>query len=230
MKKIIITGASSGIGLSCVKQCLAAGYQVLGISRSKPAIENNHFTWLACDLSKQSEVASICRAILNNHPYAGLIYCAGVGHFGCLEQLSAKDFSSDMQVNCLSAMEITKAILPDMKKEKYGFLIYIGSEAAIKGAKQGSLYCATKFALRGFVQSLAEEVRSDHIRVTLINPGSVATSFHDECHFAPAKEPDCNIDLTLIASQIMALVEQDHLGFISELEIKPFKHCLVKKT
>ena len=61
--------------------------------------------------------------------------------------------------------------------EKHGHIIVLGSEAALRGAKKGSIYAASKFALRGFLQALREEVSSSGIRITLINPGMVRTTF-----------------------------------------------------
>jgi len=224
-----MAGVSSGIGLACAKKILELNFEVLGISRTKPVIDHPNLEWVACDLSSKKAIDELCKTHLKNKNVDGLIYCAGVGHFGALEQLSANDFSKDMQLNCLSAMQMTKAILPAMKKNQAGFCVYLGSEAALKGAKQGGLYCATKFALRGFTQSLAEEVRSDHIRVTLINPGLVKTNFHNEASFEPSAEKGCSIDLDLIADQIVSLVQQKELGFISEITIKPYKNIIAKK-
>lgn len=229
MKKILMTGVSSGIGLACAQVLLQNGFSVLGLSRNKPAIDHANFHWQMCDLANAQAVQQCCKEILAKQVFDGMIYCAGVGHFGCLEQLASKDMQSDMQVNCLSAMQITNAILPTMKKQQQGFCIYFGSEAALKGAKQGSLYCATKFALRGFSQSLAEEVRADHIRVTLINCGLVKTNFHNHARFEPAAEADCSIEMDVIAEQVLSLVNQNSMGYVSEIEIKPFKNVVVKK-
>ena len=230
MKNILLTGASSGVGLAVTKMLLNEGYQVTGISRKQPPITHDHFTWLPLDLAKPANVKYECKHSIVPAKFDGLIYCAGVGHFGGLEQLSVENFIPDMQVNCFSAMIITKALMPSMKKNQAGQFIFIGSEAALKGAKQSALYCATKFALRGFVQSLAEEMRRYQIPVTLINPGLLRTHFHDKVHFEPAEQSETVIDLAMIVNAVKFLITNKNHGFAAEIELKPYHNQIKFKT
>ena len=228
MKHYLVTGASSGIGFAICEILLSLNFQVTGISRSKPVINHPYFNWYAVDLADSKAVEQFAKNTIAKQDFDGLIYAAGVGHFAFLEQLNQKYLQTDMQVNCLSAMQLTKAMLASMKKKQQGQFIFIGSEAALNGAKQSTLYSATKFALRGFVQSLAEEVRASYIKVTLINLGLVATNFHEQCHFKPSPEKGCTIDLTLIAQHIKTLVNEDAAGYVTELNIQPYKNVIVK--
>ena len=104
-----------------------------------------------------------------------LIFAAGVGQFGSLEEFSYDQIQALMTINFTSPVLLTRALLPSLKRKTRADLIYIGSEAALKGSRKGAIYCASKFALRGFTQALREECSTDKVRVCLINPGMVLT-------------------------------------------------------
>ena len=91
-------------------------------------------------------------------PVKALINNAGIGRMGFLEQLSVKDIRLVMDTNLTSQVIVTKAFLPLLKKQGEGDILFMGSEAALKGARQGSIYCASKFAVRGFSQALTRGV------------------------------------------------------------------------
>ena len=88
------------------------------------------------------------RALVNN---------AGIGRMGFLEQLSVRDIRLVVDTNFLSHAIVTRAFLPLLKRQGSGDIVFIGSESALSGGRQGSIYCASKFAIRGFAQSLREE-------------------------------------------------------------------------
>ena len=229
MKTILITGSSSGIGLATAQALLKQGDRVIGLSRTPSNIVHKHFQEYSLDLSKPNMLENWLKDHLSQYQFDGFIYAAGIGVFAHLEQLNLRDIQTSMQVNSLAAMQISKALVPLLKKQKYGFGIFIGSEAAINGAKQSCAYSASKFALRGFVQSLVQEVRASHIDITLINPGLVKTNFHQACDFQPSDDEDSAIDIDLIVYQILQLINQKGMGFVSEINMQPYKNIIQKK-
>jgi short-subunit dehydrogenase len=93
-----------------------------------------------------------------------------------------------MNLNFVSQSFLAKEFLPALKRKALADLIFIGSEAALAGSRKGSIYCASKFALRGFSQSLRDECAKSSVRVSLINPGMVKTDFFQSLTFEPGEE------------------------------------------
>ena len=116
-----------------------------------------------------------------------------------------------------------------MKRARHGHLIFTGSEAALTGTQKGSLYCAAKFALRGFAQALRAETARSGLRVTLINPGMVQSPFFDELDFQPGKDADNYIlpeDVAEVITQ--ALMARDGT-VIDEINLSPQKKVRTSK-
>ncbi|MEM1283733.1 MAG: SDR family oxidoreductase, partial [Chlamydiota bacterium] len=185
---VIVTGASRGIGSAITDRLTKSGCKVVGIARSfnESHKELPRFTPYSLDLSVVDNLPESLKSLAKKHSGVDTLICnAGQGLFGNLEELSYEQIQQLMNINFLSHVYLVKAFLPQMKQAKKGNIILIGSEAALAGRRQGSIYCASKFALRGFTQALREECASSGIRVTLINPGMVQTSFFDDLHFSP---------------------------------------------
>ncbi len=188
MKKILVTGASSGIGAATTQLLIENQYSVLGLARnfSKLPLTSSFFNFLEIDLSDLKTLPSFLKTLVRDHEEIDtLVLNAAQGLFGFLEQLSYEQILHNLNLNLISQIYIAKAFIPLFKKRKSGTLIFLGSEAALQGKPQGSIYCASKFALRGFVQSLRSECQKSQIRVSLINPGAVKTPFFDTLHFKP---------------------------------------------
>jgi NADP-dependent 3-hydroxy acid dehydrogenase YdfG len=116
-----------------------------------------------------------------------------------------------------------------MKQHEQGDIIFLGSEAALHGARQGSIYCASKFALRGFAQSLREECGKAHVRVTLINPGAVRTPFFRELSFEPGMAADNAINPLDIAAAVLLVLKSRPGTVFDEINLTPLNHVWQKK-
>ena len=158
-KQIIVTGASSGIGEAIARRLLDDDYQVIGIARSNAdLVEKEHFTNVPLDFSNIDELPVRINELTKWYPDVdSIVFCAGRGHFGCLEEFSYEQIKSLMELNFLSQAYLAKAYLPLFKKRNSGDLIFIGSESALKGSRKGAIYCASKFAIRGMAQALRED-------------------------------------------------------------------------
>lgn len=224
LETILVTGASSGIGLALSKKLLADGYAVIGVSRSGNAadIQHEQYSDIICDLSDIKQIEQQIKPLLGKDiPIAGVVFCAGQGYFGALEQLDFAKVEALIRLNLLSPMFLSKLLVPYFKRRKAGRLVFIGSEAALQGAKNGTAYCASKFGLRGFVQSLSAEARQAGVSVSLINPGMVDTPFFDDLHFEPGAHPSNSISVETLADCIITCLKTDSNSVIDEINLSP---------
>lgn len=229
--KILISGSSSGIGLAITKKLLADNHSVIGLARHRktPVLEATQYHRYAIDFADIAQLESSLRAIQREHPDVdALICCVGYGKFAELEQFSVAQMQNIMNVNFLSQAVLIKTFLPQLKAKKSGKIIVLGSECALEGYKKGSLYCASKFALRGFTQSLRKECVVNHIAVTLINPGLVDTPFFDDLSFRPAKGEEFSLRPDNIADLVGFLLMQHPVGVYEEINLQPLKQAVQK--
>ena len=105
----------------------------------------------------------------------------------------------------------------------------MGSEAALRGAQQGSLYCASKFALRGFAQALREECTSSTVRVSLVNPGAVRTPFFEALDFEPGTEAENAIEPGDVADAIVQILQMRPGTVVDEINLSPQKRVWQRK-
>ncbi|MSP53872.1 MAG: SDR family oxidoreductase [Gammaproteobacteria bacterium] len=190
-RTVLVTGASSGIGRAIAKQLLQQGHHVIGVSRNIQqfihTLEN--FSTVQLDLSCLNELPNQLKALAKHFPAIDtVVFAAGFGQFGSIEEFSCAQIETLMAVNFTSQVFLTRALLPQFKRKPRSDLIYIGSEAALKGSRKGAMYCASKFAVRGFTQALREECSKSGVRVCLINAGMVKTPFFDTLSFEPAED------------------------------------------
>lgn len=221
---ILVTGASSGIGRAVCEKLLEEGWCVTGISRSIESrpLQHARFTALAVDLCDFEQTAQKLRPILKiPQALSGIVFCAGAGYFGSLEQLDFKKIQALITLNLLSPMYLSKLLIPYFKAQSSGRLIFIGSEAALLGTKKGTAYCASKFGLRGFVQALSAECRQAGLNVSLINPGMVDTPFFDALDFKPGAQASNHIPLGSIADSVHAILCTDPNAVVEELNLMP---------
>lgn len=220
----LVTGCSRGIGAAITHRLLEMQHQVIGISRNPPGFDTENLTHIAADLSDLrslpellNEIAAICPAL------QGLILNAGQGVFGSLEQFSVLRIEQLINLNLTSQILISRKFLPAMKAKKSGNLIFIGSEAALAGGRNGAVYSATKFGLRGLVQSLQEECSSSGVRVGIINPGMVNTSFFDELGFQPGDKPDQHLIAEDVVEAALLMLNAREGAVIQEINLQPQK-------
>lgn len=229
--KILISGSSSGIGRAITEKLLDQGHTVVGLARNhqkfQPAVER--YIPYSVDFSKTKELPHGLNQIYRNHPLIDIIICsAGYGQFGELEQFSYTDMQRLMDVNFLSQAMLIKTWLPTMKKQNSGKVIVVGSEAALQGTSKGSLYCASKFALRGFCQSLRAECKRSSIAVSLINPGFVQTPFFNTLSFKPGDDPSHAISTTQLVKTIQFILETPSECVIEEINLQPLNKVFTK--
>ncbi len=222
---IVISGTSSGIGLAMAREMLGRGCAVLGLVKDAASgkLEHPQYRQEPIDLADPKAVERRIRAIIASlgQPVRALVNNAGVGRMGYLEQLSLADMEVVMNTNFLSHAVVTKAFLPLLKGQGHGDIVFIGSEAALRGGRQGSLYCASKFAIRGFAQSLREECGKAGVRVSLINPGAVRTPFFDELRFEPGGNAENALAPEDIAAALAMIIQARPGTVLEEINLSP---------
>lgn len=179
---VIVTGASSGIGLELCEQLTEKGAEVVGLSRTRPDFESGSFRWFPLDVRKADEVSHVARSISAQlrKPLFGLVNNAGIGRFEAVDKMTIDSFSEIIETNVNGTFYMCNSLVPLLKKEGKGHIINISSVAGLHGIANGSVYSASKFAVRGFSHSLFKELRKFNIKVTCVYPGSVATAFFEE--------------------------------------------------
>lgn len=228
-RTLLVTGASSGIGRAVSRNLIQQGHHIIGLSRDcsqfKQHVEN--FSSYQIDLKQTNKIPALAKQIQHDFPeLSGIIFSAGIGQFGSLEEFSYQQMQTVMDINFTSQAMLTRALLPGLKRKDHSHLIYIGSEAALKGSRKGSMYCASKFALRGFTQALREEAAKNNVNVTLINPGMVKTEFFDELSFEPGHEPGQYLLPEDIAQAVDYVLTASPNIVIDEINLNPLNKVI----
>jgi NAD(P)-dependent dehydrogenase (short-subunit alcohol dehydrogenase family) len=182
-----ITGASKGLGLSFVKQLLNAGYQVAATSRRAKDIEDviathkENLLALTVDITNEESVNNaIAKTIAHFGQLDVVVNNAGYSIYGSVEALSNEEFRKTIDVNLFGTVNVIRAVMPHFRKQRSGYVFNISSVAGYKGFGNSPSYAASKFAVIGLSEALAEEVKEFGVRVTVVAPGFFRTSFLDK--------------------------------------------------
>ncbi len=233
-RTILISGASSGIGRASAELFLQNGQRVIGIGRdfNKCDFDAPNFSAVEMDLGDIKALPDQLQSLAKQHPEIDtIINCAGQGRFGSLEEFSYKQIYKLMDLNFTSHAFVCRAFMPQLKKKTHSNIIFIGSEAALEGTQKGSIYCASKFALRGFAQALRQESSGTGVHISIINPGMVKTEFFNDLNFEPGKDSSNFIEADDIANTIKMILDSRPGTVIDEINLSPLKKVInFKKT
>lgn len=232
MKTVLLTGASSGIGLATGLQLANEGYEVYGIGRN---FENTfsfpkNFHCYCCDITDITALLSTINKLQERWKVPApdiVIHSAGVGFYGLQETISDHDIQSLVRTNLEAPMILTSHFLPFMKQRKSGHIIFLSSVTARKNNTYGCAYGATKSALLSFANSLFDEVRKHGIKITTLLPDMTKTNLYRNADFT-ADETACLFPEDIADTISYILSASEHLN-ITELTIQPQKHRIQKK-
>ena len=183
-KTILITGGSQGIGRALAERLAKEGVNLILVARSEDRLKEfikkfgKQHHYYVCDLLDNKQVFQLAESIkkdFNNLDI--LINVAGIGVYKNLQDITFEDWVNSFSINVTAPFLLTKNLLSLLQKVKDSFVLNIGSGAGTMPMRGRSAYCATKFALRGWTLSLAEEFQGKDPRFCLITLGSTITNF-----------------------------------------------------
>ena len=174
MKKIIVTGSSSGIGFYLAENLYKSGYQVIGLARNEPK-EKNNFIFKKCDVRNLDSVKSFFSKVKKDTDIYGLLNVAGVATMNLLVTTPEETISNIISTNLTGTIYCTKEMIPCFVKSKTGRIINFSSFAVKIGLQGESVYVASKAGVEGFTRSIARELAPFNVTVNCISPGPIKT-------------------------------------------------------
>jgi NAD(P)-dependent dehydrogenase (short-subunit alcohol dehydrogenase family) len=190
MAKVIVTGTSKGIGLATALVLARAGHMVFATMRNPAhspelaataAKESLPIHISAMDVNSDESVSSGIASILNS---AGgvdvLVNNAGIARSGSTEELPLEDFKAVMETNYFGAIRCAKAVIPGMRERRSGLIVNVTSVAGRVSTSPLGPYAASKFALEGLSEALAQEMKTFGVRVAIVEPGIIDTPMAHE--------------------------------------------------
>src|SRR5580692_8148971 len=225
----LVTGGSRGIGRAIALRLAKLGAGVAICGRNPQALAATEaelkksgspiYSQIA-DVSKSADVTTL---VDKTQAALGLISIlvnnAGIGLFGPAHEKSEADWDRVLNTNLKSVFLVSRAVAPTMIKRGSGDIINISSLAGRNAFAGGGIYCASKWGLQGLSACMAEDLREQGIRVSVICPGSVATEFSSRGRKDPAKvlSPDD------VAHAVEMIVTQGPQSFLSEIQLRPVR-------
>ena len=181
-KKVwLITGASRGMGVDIAQAALAAGHAVVGTGRDPDAVakavgESDDLLVVKLDVTSRADAEAAVRAAVNRFGRIDvLVNNAGNFFAGYFEELMPEQINRQLGTLLIGPMNVTRAVLPVMRKQRSGHVISISSTAGLVGFAFCSAYAAAKFGVEGWMESLQQEVAPFGIATTIVNPGFFRT-------------------------------------------------------
>ena len=194
----LITGAGRGMGVDIARAALAAGHRVVGTARDAANVvaavgEHADLLAVSLDITDTASIDAAVNAAIDRFGRIDvLVNNAGNFQAGYFEEISPEQFRAQMETNFFGPLNVTRAVLPVMRRQRSGHIVTITSTAGIVSGGFGSAYGASKFALEGWTESLREEVEQFGIRVTAVEPGFFRTELLVEG--SSTLWPDLSID------------------------------------
>jgi NAD(P)-dependent dehydrogenase (short-subunit alcohol dehydrogenase family) len=187
MSKVwFITGAGRGLGTDIAKAALDAGYKVVATGRNMDRVvqavgPSENLLVVKLDVTNTSDTESAVKAAVDRFGRIDvLVNNAGNFYAGFFEEIRPEDFRAQIETNLFGSVNVTRAVLPVMRRQRSGLTVQISSTAGIVGQEFVSAYAASKFAVEGWIESLAPEVAPFGIRTMLVEPGFFRTELLTE--------------------------------------------------
>jgi NAD(P)-dependent dehydrogenase (short-subunit alcohol dehydrogenase family) len=232
-KVALVTGAGSGVGRATSLLLARAGAVVGLMGRQPGRLEDvsreirqagGRSMVLPADVTDEYAVSAMIEQLVEHCGGVDiLVNCAGVGIYGPIETYSVEDWRTTIDTNITGVFLCSRCVLPYMRRRGGGYVITISSGAGRKGYANLGAYAASKFAVIGFMESLAEEVSELGIKCSTILPGSILTDFGPQ----PLAEKQMRADRKYlqpedVAEAIVNLLRQPGRAWTQELHLWPF--------
>ena len=216
----LVTGASRGIGRAIALR-LAPRWNIIALARTAPELDalalEIHDTGGTCErLVVDVTDARALRSALEGREVDVVVNNAGVGVMKPFVELQPEEWQLMMDVNLNAVYHVTQTVLPGMIARGRGHVIIIGSIAGKAGFAGGAAYSATKFAVNGFAESLMLEVRDAGVKVSVVMPGSVATSFS-----RTGRDQSWKLMAEDVAAAVEFLLDTPQRMLVDRIEMRP---------
>ena len=201
MSKVwFITGAGRGMGVDIAKAALAAGHKVVATGRNTDKVaealgKSADLLIVKLDITKPADAESAVKAAVDKFGRIDvLVNNAANFYAGFFEELTPEQMERQLSTSLIGPMNVTRAVLPVMRKQRSGLIITISSTAGLIGFEFGTAYAASKFGLEGWMQSLQAEVEPFGINTITVNPGFFRTELltEESTNFAERTIEDYN--------------------------------------
>ena len=212
-KVLVISGGSSGIGKATASFFAERGWRVFELSRHGQS--HDTITHVDCDVCDSASTQKAITEVLRKTDTIDVVISnAGFGISGSVEFTDIADAQKQMDVNFMGAVRFTQAVLPQLRKQHFGRIIYTSSVAAILAVPYQSFYSASKAALNAMALALANEVKSFGIQVSVMMPGDVSTGFTDARSKSSAGE-----EIYRGAAKAITTMERDERAGMSPVQM-----------
>lgn len=232
-KKVLVTGASGGIGSAAVRMLVGAGAVVYISGRNRDLLNQlgrelsiPESQIIEADITRRESVSDLQHAVLADGKQLDvLVNAAGIGILKPFEQLSEDDFRRSLEVNLFGAFNLLQAFLPSMKTTGKGLIIQVPGVLGKSPMAGATAYSASKYGLNGMMKSLREELKRTEIRITQLFLGGVDSPFWDTIDLRVQR------DKMILAEEagraIWFLCQQPASGVVSEMVLQPFNHQVI---
>jgi short-subunit dehydrogenase len=214
--RVVLTGASGGIGLAIAGTLCASGAHVLAVARHRESLEPllerypEQLRWVGADLTLPDDRRKVLAAAEAIGGINLLINAAGVNHFAMLEQLDDSEINAMLAVNVGAPISLTRLLLPLLRQAESAMVVNVGSTYGSIGYPGYASYCATKFALRGFSEALRRELADTRINVLYVAPRATHTSMNSAAAQALNDALKANVDAPqTVASAVIHAIAGD---------------------
>jgi NAD(P)-dependent dehydrogenase (short-subunit alcohol dehydrogenase family) len=194
-KVYIITGTSSGFGRALAEAVLERGDRAVLTARKVESVSHlaerfgDRALAARLDVTDADDRQRVVQATLERFGRIDvLVNNAGRGSLGAAEEFTPSQMRQQMEVNFFAAVEMTRAVLPTLRRQGSGHILNISSIGGLVSMGGFALYCASKFALEGFSEALRDEVKPLGVRVTIVEPGAFRTEFAGDANMRPEVE------------------------------------------
>ena len=230
--RILLTGASSGIGAATARLLAKKGHKLFLLARTEEALqaiaaefEEGQVQWQVADVTRTEDLDHARNTMIQS--WGGIDVCipnAGLGIFSPLKEAQLADWKNMIDVNVQGVLNTLHCALPSLIENR-GHVIQIGSIASRNVFANSGVYCATKHAVLAISEALRIEFREE-LAVTTINPGAVNTGFIDQTRDDALRESyrpqfEAGMDSHFIAEAIATAIEAKGRGIFSEITVRP---------
>ncbi len=216
-----VTGASHGVGRAVAEAFAAAGRPVGLLARSRPDLEatlasmGGHGAIAVADVGDPAAVEAAMHELTSAlGPPEVLVCSAGFGAYGPVRSTALAVVEELMRVNFRGTVHSTRAVLEDMISRRRGHIVVIGSVAGLVGVPLEAAYSASKFAVTGWAEALAAEVRHHGIGVTVVSPGPVDTGFFEARGTPYRRRRPKPLPAAVVAAAVLRAVERERAELV----------------